>query len=85
MSDWHLDKKLNVGHIMATIVIAASLFTYINKLENKTNENAFNIKSIKEQRKEDIARAEKQRKEDTQRVEKALDKINIKLDKLLSK
>jgi hypothetical protein len=85
MSDWHLDKRLNIGHVLSTLIIAATAFSYINSIESKTDANTLQIETIKDQRKEDNTRIEKQRKEDVERVEKQLSNINAKLDKLLSK
>lgn len=85
MSDWHLDKRLNIGHLATTIIVAGALFGYINAIKDKANANTLNIEVIKEQRKEDILRIETQRKEDVVRIEKQLGNINTKLDKLLSK
>lgn len=85
MSDWHLDKKLNIGHIATTILLAMSAFGYINAIDKKIDANAINISTIKEQHKEDAIRFDQQRTEDVARVEKQLDKINAKLDRLLNK
>jgi len=71
---WHMDKKINVGHLLTTVIIAITFFSYINAQDKRINANSINIKAIKEQR-----------KEDSRRVEKQLDSINAKLDKLLSK
>lgn len=85
MSDWHLDKKLNLGHLVTTVVLALTAFGYINAIDKKIEANAINIEVIKEQQVQDVKRFGEQRKEDIQRVEKRLDSINTKLDKLLSK
>lgn len=85
MSDWHLDKKLNIGHIITTVSLALVAFSYINAIDKKIDANTMNIKANKEQHTMDIKRFSEQRKEDVQRVEKRLDTINIKLDRLLSK
>jgi hypothetical protein len=71
---WHMDKKVNVGHLLTTIIIAITFFSYINAQDKRINANTLNIKALKEQRKEDVSR-----------VEKKLDKIDVKLDKILSK
>lgn len=85
MSDWHLDKRLNLGHLASTVVVAVALFSYINAIEDKAIANTLNISVLKAQRKEDMMRIEAQRKEDVVRIEKQLGNINNKLDKLLSK
>ena len=32
---WHLDKTLNVSHLLTTVVIAGSLFAYANNMERR--------------------------------------------------
>ena len=32
---WHLDKRVNVSHILGTILIAGSLFTYANSIDKR--------------------------------------------------
>ena len=32
---WHLDKTLNVSHLLTTVVIAGSLFAYANNLDRR--------------------------------------------------
>ncbi len=85
MSDWHLDKKLNLGHLVTTALLAVTAFGYVNAIDKKIDANTINIEAMKEQRTEDINRFDEQRKEDVQRVEKQLGTINTKLDRLLSK
>jgi hypothetical protein len=34
-SRWHLDKRLNVGHILTTIVVASGLFVWGGKVETR--------------------------------------------------
>lgn len=32
---WHLDKRLNVGHILTTITLAVGIFVWANKMDNR--------------------------------------------------
>ena len=32
---WHLDKTLNVSHLLTTLVIAGSLFAYANNMDRR--------------------------------------------------
>ena len=34
-SSWHLDKKVNVSHIIATLMLAAAIFTWGSKIEQR--------------------------------------------------
>jgi hypothetical protein len=70
--DWHIEKSVSVGHILTTVVIAATVFMYFGELDKKVSANSQSIEFIKEQRAEDL-----------RRIEKNLDGINEKLDKLV--
>ena len=71
--DWHIEKSVSVGHLLTTVVIAASVFMYFGELDKKVSANSQSIEFLKEQRQEDL-----------QRIEKNLDGINKKLDKLVN-
>lgn len=71
--DWHIEKSVSAGHILTTIVIAASVFLYFGELDKKVSANQQSIEFLKEQRQEDL-----------RRIEKNLDGINKKLDKLVN-
>lgn len=32
---WHLDKRINVGHLLTTVVLAVSLFSWASVLEKR--------------------------------------------------
>ena len=34
-SSWHLDKKVNISHIIATLMLAAAMFTWGSKIEQR--------------------------------------------------
>ena len=34
-SAWHLDKKVNISHIIATLMLAAAFFTWGSKIEQR--------------------------------------------------
>ena len=34
-SAWHLDKKVNLSHIVATLTLAAAIFTWGSKIEQR--------------------------------------------------
>ncbi len=34
-SAWHLDKKVNISHIIATLMLAAAMFTWGGKIEQR--------------------------------------------------
>jgi len=34
-ASWHLDKKVNISHIIATLMLAAAIFTWGSKIEQR--------------------------------------------------
>lgn len=34
-ASWHLDKKVNISHILATLTLAAAIFTWGSKIEQR--------------------------------------------------
>lgn len=93
---WHLDKRIGVSHIVTTLAIAISAFSYIQKLEVKIE--------LMEQRLEiEIARSEKldtsleqrmealrlegkaERRELSREVKGLFNGINSKLDKVIER
>lgn len=34
-TSWHLDKKVNISHILATLTLAAAIFTWGSKIEQR--------------------------------------------------
>lgn len=81
---WHFEKTVNFGHIFTTILLIASAFWFISDLEQATKANRQTILFMQERYEKDMARINAQRDEDIERVEKRLDKIEAKIDKLLS-
>ncbi len=69
---WHFEKTVNVGHIVTTIAIAVSAFWFFSEMQQAIKSNTQRIDFMEFQRAEDI-----------QRVEKRLDKIEVKIDRLL--
>ena len=58
-SSWHLKKEVNVGHIFATVGLLISAVLYSGTLDKRIQSNEQNHIHSKEQRLEDVARAEK--------------------------
>ena len=78
---WHLDKKVSIGHIVTTIVVAASAFFYLSTLDKRISDNtaaiSFNTERI---------RASEQRTQDDMRdIKGALIRIESKLDQKADK
>ena len=58
-SAWHLKKEVNIGHLFATVGLLISAVLYSGTLDKRIQANAQNNIHSKEQRLEDVARAEK--------------------------
>ena len=58
-SAWHLKKEVNIGHLFATVGLVISAVLYSGTLDKRIQANAQNNIHSKEQRLEDVARAEK--------------------------
>jgi GrpB-like predicted nucleotidyltransferase (UPF0157 family) len=70
INHWHLDKRLNIGHIISTAILAIAAFSYASKIDNRITslEVAMNY----------------QRDTNTQ-VTEQLVSINNKLDRLIER
>ena len=71
---WHLDKKLNVGHLLTTLSLAGALIVWGMNMESRINVHQSEIESIKEHS-----------KESNDRLISAIDKIDNKLDRLIER
>ena len=49
---WHLDKTLNISHLLTTLVIAGSLFAYANNMDRRVAilEEKMHVQSVENQR-----------------------------------
>jgi hypothetical protein len=80
-TNWHLDKRVNVGHMLTTICLFGALLVSINDLQDRVLKNTSEF----EHQREIIARVEvisAQRDRDTKAQ---LDKIDSKIDRLLDR
>jgi Uri superfamily endonuclease len=69
---WHLDKKLNIGHLLTTITMVIGMFVYLNNIEQKVAENTSQVAFNKERIEKTDAN-----------VEKAVNKIEANLEKII--
>ena len=49
---WHLDKTLNISHLLTTLVIAGSLFAYASNMDRRVAilEEKMHVQSVENQR-----------------------------------
>lgn len=45
---WHVDKTVNISHIVATIILALGMFSWAKGIEKVQTEHTKDIQSIKE-------------------------------------
>tara|TARA_B100000929_G_C15420389_1_gene391162 strand:- start:105 stop:365 length:261 start_codon:yes stop_codon:yes gene_type:complete len=69
---FHVEKSISVGHILTTIVMLVTAFSYFNDFDKRLIQAEQSIEFLRAQR-----------AEDSKRVEKRLDSIDKKLDRLL--
>lgn len=92
---FHVEKSISVGHILTTIIMLVTAFSYFSDFDKRMvqaeqgiefmkYQREEDLKFIKSQREEDLKYLKSQRDEDAKRVEKRLDSIDKKLDQLLS-
>ena len=78
---WHLDKTISVGHLLSTIVIAVSVFSWASAVGSRVEQNAQAVIYLTKQQQENKQRIESVRGE----IRTDLRVINDKLDRLIEK
>lgn len=78
---WHLDKTISVGHLLSTLVIAVSVFSWASALDRRVEKNAQSIMYLTQQQVENKQSVENLRSE----IRQDLRGINNKLDRLTEK
>lgn len=76
---WHLDKTISVGHLVSTVIIAVSVFSWAVTLDKRVEQNSLNIEHLKEQQVNDRKQVQEMRVE----IKQDLRDINAKLDRLI--
>ena len=74
---WHLDKSISVGHLLTTLLIAGSVFTWALKIDTRISI----IETKQEQSKEDRVRIEKQNSQNYAEIKDTLIRIEAKIDR----
>lgn len=78
-ANWHLDKTISVGHLVSTLVIAVSVFSWAMALDKRVEQNSLAIAHLKEQQ----ATEQKRIQDIRQEIKQDLRDINTKLDRLI--
>lgn len=75
---WHLSKSIDATHLLTTIALVISAFSYVNSFDKRLAESELKISYLKEQQAAQVARTdEKFRdiKSDLKDISKKLDRI----------
>lgn len=78
-ASWHLDKTISVGHLVSTVIIAVSVFSWAVTLDKRVEQNSLSITHLKEQQVTDRKQVQEMRSE----IKQDLRDINAKLDRLI--
>lgn len=71
---WHLDKKLSISHIMTTLILAASIFSWGANMDKRL--------SLVER---DVVRQEQEVKRVSGHINSKLEAIDKKIDRLIER
>ena len=93
---WDFDKRISLGNVLTVVVIAASFFAYVSKMDRRIDLLEQRVEIEVQQRKEtqaisdhrfetDRAEARQERKEITQMVNDGFATLNDKIDRLVRK
>jgi cell division protein FtsB len=77
-NSWHLDKRVNAGHILTTIALAVALFTWASSMQEKQAVTMTKVENIQANQ---ALQTDALRKEITY-LRGSIDKLNDKLDRL---
>lgn len=80
-NSWHLDKKVNIGHMITTLALFGSMLISINSIQDQVVKNT---EEARHQR-EIINRVEQTSAKRDQETRLQLDRIDSKIDRLLQR
>ena len=78
---WHLDKRVNVGHLLTTIIIAGSMFIWASNMESRIATISADVENLKDNQ---AIQTESLRREISY-LRGSVDKLNDKLDRLIER
>ncbi|WP_434359893.1 hypothetical protein NF212_06460 [Parasalinivibrio latis] len=78
-SQWHIDKTISVGHLISTVIIAISVFSWASAVDRRVEQNAQAIAFVREQIKQERVRTDNALGD----LKTNLRDINNKLDRLI--
>ena len=78
---WHLDKTVSIGHILSTLIIALSVFSWAMAIDKRVEQNAQKIVFLEKNHKRLEDRFDATRNE----IRQDLRAIHTKLDRLIER
>lgn len=81
VAHWHLDRRVNVGHLVTTAMLAGSLVVWAMTIETRLAEHGVQITSVAEQ----IERIEDRNNSNMIALTDVINRINDKLDRLIER
>ena len=80
-SGWHLDKKISLGHLVSTAILAVSAITWATSIDKRIQQNTIASQYMAVQQADNKQKVEDLRKE----IKVDLRNISDKLDRLIEK
>lgn len=77
-SAWHLDKKVNVSHILATLTLASAIFMWGSKIEQRialVEASAVRQQAIDQAQDQEFRRYVVEMREDVREMSRKIDKL----------
>lgn len=76
-SNWHLEKRINVGHILTTVLLVAAMFKWTGNIESALLVQQARIDALENVQQLQIEVIQK----DITKLSNSMDKLNDKLEK----
>jgi hypothetical protein len=80
-SHWHLDKRLNVGHVLTTLSIAGVMILWAMNIEGRIQSHDIQLTTIVEQ----MDRMDDRNIRSLENISEQINRINDKLDRLIER
>lgn len=75
---WHLDKKVNISHILATLTLAVAIFTWGSKIEQRialVEASAVRQQAVDQAQDQEFRRSVVEMREDIRDLSRKIDKL----------
>ena len=85
---WQLDKTINAGHLVSVLLVAVSVFAWVNKVDGRVEKNKQEIVFVKQEQtrlSKEVLATEAKVESIRIEIKSDLKDINSKLDRLIEK